>query len=131
MTYIMRVQGKRGRHLARPRYGLGDREFKSRQRQDIFLYPNRPDRFWGLPGLLFKRYNGSKWQGRNVNHSPPSSEEIKNGWSVLGPLLFLAYVNDIWRNTESNIRLFADDCIIYRKIKDSSDVDKLQTDLNR
>jgi hypothetical protein len=29
--------------------------------------------------------------------------------SVLGPLLFLDYVNDIWRNTESNIRLFADD----------------------
>jgi len=27
--------------------------------------------------------------------------------SVLGPLLFLAYVNDIWRNTESNIWLFA------------------------
>jgi hypothetical protein len=30
--------------------------------------------------------------------------------SVLGPLLFLAYVNDIWRNTESTIRLFADNC---------------------
>jgi hypothetical protein len=27
--------------------------------------------------------------------------------SVLGPLLFFAYVNDIWRNIESNIRLFA------------------------
>jgi hypothetical protein len=36
--------------------------------------------------------------------------------SVLGPLLFLAYVNDIWRNMTSTIRLFADDCIIYRKI---------------
>ena len=51
--------------------------------------------------------------------------------SVLGLLLFLAYVNDIWRNTESNIRLFADVCIIYRKIIDISDIDKLQTDLNR
>ena len=30
-------------------------------------------------------------------------------------LLFLAYVNDIWRNIESKIRLFADDCIVYRK----------------
>ena len=44
--------------------------------------------------------------------------------SVLGPLLFLAYVNDIWRNTESNTRLFADNCIIYRNIMDSSDIDK-------
>ena len=32
--------------------------------------------------------------------------------SVLGPLLFVAYVNDIWRNIESAIRLFADDCNI-------------------
>jgi hypothetical protein len=34
--------------------------------------------------------------------------------SVLGPFLFLAYVNDIWMNTESTIRLFADDCVIYK-----------------
>jgi retron-type reverse transcriptase len=36
--------------------------------------------------------------------------------SVLGPLLFLAYVNDIWRNIGSTIRPFADDCIIYKKL---------------
>ena len=51
--------------------------------------------------------------------------------SILGPLLFLTYVNDILGNTVSNVRLFANDCIIYRKIKDSSDTAKLQTDLNR
>jgi hypothetical protein len=45
----------------------------------------------------------------------------------LGPLLFLAYVNDIWKNIESNIRLFAYDCIIYRRIIDSSDIENLQT----
>jgi len=47
--------------------------------------------------------------------------------SVLGPLLFLAYVNDIWGNIESKIRLFADDCIIYRKILNIKDMLKLQT----
>ena len=35
--------------------------------------------------------------------------------SVLGPFLFLAYVNDIWRNMESTIRLFADNCVSYKK----------------
>jgi len=51
--------------------------------------------------------------------------------SVLGPLLFLAYVNDIWRNMESTIRLFADDCVIYRKIINNADIKKLQKDLDR
>ena len=44
--------------------------------------------------------------------------------SVLGPLLFLVYVNDIWRNMESTIRLFADDCVIYRKIINNEDMEK-------
>jgi len=47
--------------------------------------------------------------------------------SVLGPLLFPVYVDDIWKKVASNIRLFADDFIIYRKIKYSSDIDNLQT----
>ena len=64
------------------------------------------------------------------------SEEVRvtsgvSQGSVLCPLLFLAYVNDIWRNTESNVRLFADECLMYRKIKGSSDIDKLQKDINR
>ena len=43
----------------------------------------------------------------------------------------LASYNNIWRKTEPNIQLFADDCIIYKKIMESSDIDKLQRDLNR
>ena len=51
--------------------------------------------------------------------------------SVLGSLLFLAYVNDIWRNMESTIRLFTDDCVIYRKIINNEDMEKLQKCLDR
>ena len=47
----------------------------------------------------------------------------------MGPLLFPGYVNDIWRNTDSCIRLFADDCITYRKITNKSNTEKLQKDL--
>jgi len=45
--------------------------------------------------------------------------------------LFLAYINDISTNIISKIRLFADDCIIYRTILNIEDVEKLQTDLDR
>ena len=37
--------------------------------------------------------------------------------TVLGPLLFLTYINDLPNNIHSSIRLFADDCILYREIK--------------
>ena len=39
------------------------------------------------------------------------------------------YVNDIWRNIDSNIRLFVDDCIIYSKITNKNETEKLQKDL--
>jgi len=45
--------------------------------------------------------------------------------------MFLAYVNDIWRNMESTIRLFADECVIIRKIINNADMEKLQKDLDR
>lgn len=41
--------------------------------------------------------------------------------SVLGPLLFLLYINDITANITSNIKLFADDCVIYREINHYND----------
>jgi len=50
--------------------------------------------------------------------------------SVLGQLLFLVYVNDIWRNTDLSIRLFTDDCTIYRKITNNISIEKLQKDLD-
>ena len=41
--------------------------------------------------------------------------------TVLGPLLFSLYINDISSDIESEIRLFADDCVCYREIKDEKD----------
>ena len=48
--------------------------------------------------------------------------------TVLGPTLFLLYINDIDTNIQSQIRLFADDCLIYRPINSGDDHGKLQED---
>ena len=50
---------------------------------------------------------------------------------LLGPLLFFLYINDITSDIESEIRLFADDCVCYHEIKDEEDTMKLQRDIDR
>lgn len=37
--------------------------------------------------------------------------------TVLGPLLFLTYINYLPECTNSDARLFADDCLVYRQIR--------------
>ena len=48
--------------------------------------------------------------------------------SVLGPILFLLYINDLPNGTSSGVRLFADDAIVYRTISTSSDCQTIQED---
>ena len=47
------------------------------------------------------------------------------------PCLFSLPINDITADKESEIRLFADDCVCYREIKDKEDTFKLQRDIDR
>ena len=51
--------------------------------------------------------------------------------SVLGPCLFLCYINDLPSKISSKSRLFADDTVAYRFITSANDPDKLQEDLQR
>ena len=50
--------------------------------------------------------------------------------TVLGPLLFLVFINDLPEVVKhSSVKLFADDSILFKHIKSSYDAMKLQQDL--
>ena len=51
--------------------------------------------------------------------------------TIFGPLLFSLHINDIMSDIESEIKLFADDCVCYHEIKDMEDKLKLQKDIDR
>ena len=59
--------------------------------------------------------------------------KVKSGvpqGTVLGPLMFLLYINDITDDIKhSSVRLFADDCLLYRVVDTEEDERKLQRDL--
>lgn len=50
--------------------------------------------------------------------------------SVLGPALFLVYINDISEGLSSNIRLFADDALLHLTLRDKESVTVFQEDLD-
>ena len=59
-----------------------------------------------------------------TSHEAPVLSGVPQG-TVVGPLLFL--VTDV----SSLIRLFADDCLLYREVRSLSDFDLLQWDIDR
>ena len=67
--------------------------------------------------------NGSKSRWIPVTSGVPQG-------TVLGPVLFNVFINDIVDEIDSDIRLFADDCVCYRPIKSIQDCKILQKDIN-
>ena len=51
--------------------------------------------------------------------------------SVLGPMLFLIYINDLEDEISSKVLKFADDTTVFRKVTNDTDKQSLQDDLDK
>ena len=51
--------------------------------------------------------------------------------SVLGPILFLLYINDLEEGLTGKILKFADDTKLFRKTKEIGDQQKIQDDIDK
>ena len=94
--------------------------------------------YYGLSGSLLKwirnflhgRTQRVVIDGESSNIAPVTSG-VPQG-SVLGPLLFLVYINDLpdCISNGTKVKLFADDTMVYRAINSRADAVQLQHDLD-
>ena len=81
----------------------------------------------GISGKLYKlleNYLSGRLQtvalnGQISSWRPVLAEVAQE--SILGPLLFLIYINDLPNELKSNVKLFADDTSLFTIIKDKNE----------
>ena len=90
---------------------------------------------YGIDGNLYgwiQSFLEGRTQRVVVDGETSGPTSVKSGvpqGSVLGPLLFLIFINDLAEHTTSTVRLFADDCVMYKSVKYVRDCQELQLDL--
>ena len=91
---------------------------------------------YGIQGNLLK-WLGSFLKNRtqyvSINEASSSTTTVTSGvpqGSVLGPILFIYYINDMPDAIQSSLKIFADDTKIYTPVTSTEDKNKLQNSLN-
>ena len=91
---------------------------------------------YGIDGPLlrwFRNFLTNRHQRIVIRGTYSSWSQVTSGvpqGTILGPTLFLIYVNDIPNVVTSTIKLFADDTKIYRELNNVDDTFALQSDLD-
>ena len=69
----------------------------------------------------------------NVDGTTSETAPVQSGvaqGTVLWPLLFLVYINDLASEVSSSVRLFADDCLMYWPVVGEADCEMLQANVH-
>jgi hypothetical protein len=80
-----------------------------------------------------KDFLKNRKQKVSVNGAESACQDVTRGipqGSVLGPILFVIYINDMPECVDAVAYLFADDTKQYKEIKREEDSEKLQKDLD-
>ena len=92
--------------------------------------------YYGIRGVTLKwieAFLGCRKQQVLLDGSKSQQADVISGvpqGTVLGPLLFLAFINDLSESVKgSDPRLFADDCLLYKIINCDADAEAVQQDL--
>ena len=94
-------------------------------------------KMYGIDGetnTWIKDFLSNRTQSVLVDGSHSSSIPVTSGvpqGSVLGPCLFLFYINDIADGLNSTVRLFADDTMCHLTVKNEQDARLFQEDLDK
>ena len=91
---------------------------------------------YGIDGpllLWFRHFLTNRQQRVGIRGTYSNWSAVTSGvpqGTILGPILFLIYVNDIPSIVNSSVKLFADDTKISRELSHDSDSSVLQSDLD-
>jgi len=91
---------------------------------------------YGVRGKLLtwiRAFLSDRWQRAVVNGEAANWSVVTSGipqGSVLGPLLFLIFINDLPDALTSLLKIFADDTKIFRMLSTADDTHELQKDID-